>query len=230
MRRLPVVLLVLMSAVLAGAEPMRGITVHGRARELVGADRFQIDAAISLVRPRLEEAQQGTEQVLERTVQALVKAGLPKPLVNGRQFGRHTRWNGQTQEHTQDGYTSSITLVLILDSKAQLDAALSVLVQSEAVTVSGVSYRAQREIELRKEVRRRALLAAKEKAVEMAGALGAELGAVWTISEAQPMWWGAANNMNSNVGNSMPAPTGEDRPAEGMVEIIAEVDVCFALK
>ena len=234
MRHLSLLLLLSLLSSVGAAEPIsvteRTITVHGRARQVVDADRFRIDAGITVVQARLDAARQGGDAMLDTLRRALAKAGLPAPTVAGRRLGRRSHWNPQTQEQVQEGFFATISLELTLDSREQLDAALAILVQSDAVEVGGVTFRVQREAELRTAVRRRALLAARDKAADMATTLGATLGEVRSIGETVPSWDQPAYANNSAVVIRQATTGDEPRAAEGTVEVVADVEVGFALR
>ena len=110
----------------------------------------------------------------------------------------------------------------------------SSLANISGVSVGNVSYDHTKRIEYRNDTRKKALLAAKEKAAVMAKTLGSEIGEPLLVEEDLSVSEGWQRNVSENVANNLRSVSSEDSDEHeglslGTISIKARVKASFRL-
>ncbi|MDB6119508.1 MAG: hypothetical protein JWO08_3289 [Verrucomicrobiaceae bacterium] len=140
----------------------------------------------------------------------------------------------RNNESVEEGYFASTMVSFTLTNMAGYKEVWLKLANQSGVSVKGVTLDHSKRIELTKETRIKALHAAREKAIAMAGALDTKVGEVLTISEDIFAGLGRANNMSFNnvaqtVQRTEEADEGGGSMAPGRIPIRVKVNVTFRL-
>jgi uncharacterized protein len=130
------------------------------------------------------------------------------------------------------GYEVSQTIAITLKDLTKYEALMTQLLESGVNRVDGINFRVGEPRKFRDEARSKAIAAAKEKAVAMAGQLGQTIGKPWVISEETG---GSIFNyaVQANITRSAAGGgegTEESTVAPGQVTIRASVNVSFELQ
>jgi uncharacterized protein YggE len=138
------------------------------------------------------------------------------------------------------GYAVSQTIVILLKDISRFDSFLSDLIKAGISDVSDVTFRASQMRKYMDEARARAILAAREKAIALAGAVGQKIGKANTITEVGMNVSSAYSSEDSSQAPSNYTNTSSSEIerniadnlgtiAPGMISIIARVKVSFEL-
>jgi uncharacterized protein YggE len=145
---------------------------------------------------------------------------------------------GINQEYTsgswvKSGYYAKTDVSFKITDFAFYKKLWSGLAGIQGVSVQSVSYDHSKRIEYRNETRRKALQAAKDKAGDMAGVLGAEIGEPLLVEEdlsASEGWWGGLNLAENNLRTvTNEKPETPEQLSLGTIPIKARVKVSFHL-
>ena len=137
------------------------------------------------------------------------------------------------RDHVKEGYFASTTISFKLADLAKYKVVWLRLASMSHLSVNSVTYDHSKRIELQKETRKKALLAAKEKAVVMAQTLDARVGEVLAMSEDMDAagGWNNRVNLNNSIQAIVVAGDGENGGsiAPGTIPIRIRVLVTFRL-
>ncbi len=142
----------------------RSITVTGNAERILSADRVRISAAL---------------------VANLVEVGVPSEKI---ELGNHSLGReyetGPEGRRISKGFFSQRQFAIELDDASLLELVHGSLAENPEIAVHGTDFSRKDEIEVRKELRKTALEAAKEKAEAMAAVYGQKVGRPLKMSES----------------------------------------------
>ena len=161
-----------------------GVRVFGSAIVRVAPDTAAIVVAVSRTEPKPESAFAKAREAAQAVNTYLHKAGVKDfgaLRVTLSQKFRYT--NG---ENRFDGYEARIGFHVVLRDMDQVDTLLSGLIAAGANELTSVTFQTTRLKELRADVRRRAVAAAREKAELYCAAAGVAVGAVLAIEDVNP--------------------------------------------
>jgi uncharacterized protein len=164
----------------------RGVRVFGSAVVRVPPDMASIVIAVSRVEQKPEEAFKKARAVAREVSTYLHGAG-----VGVKEFGtsrvtlanEFKYVNGQSQFV---GYKARIGFNVVVSEMDKMDTLLSGLIAAGANDLTEVNFQTTRLKELRADARRRAVLAAREKAELYCKAAGVAVGAVLAIEDVNP--------------------------------------------
>jgi uncharacterized protein YggE len=219
----------------------RSISVSGTAVVNVTPDRVLIQLGVQSNgrTPQIVEA--ANSSTIFRVIQAVKKEGVAeKDIVTDRYVidPIYDDYNSLTIEGYRIYNMVAITLRDINNVNDVVVAALS----SGANQVVNVEFYLSDLRKYRDQARELAMIAAGEKAADLAEAAGAEAGCVLTINENtwsyfSGGWWGRNNNLwTQNVAQNIPVGTGSEDQSEfgpvnlGLISVRAEVNASYALE
>ncbi|MCB1229159.1 MAG: SIMPL domain-containing protein [Verrucomicrobiae bacterium] len=202
----------------------RSIQVSGKAESILPADRVTISVTLRRVGDVLVSAQEASQKIFEDIVRQLGELGIPPEKVELRnhRLGKEYETSGPDRKRELVGFFSERDFVVELDDASLLEATQQELAGSEDVAVNGTSFSRKDEIEVRKELRRKALVAAREKAVAMAEVYGQKIGKPLKIAETAETPFFQTRNVYTNRVDEVPA-------SGGRVTLSAGVEVVFEL-
>lgn len=142
----------------------------------------------------------------------------------------------RTRSYVKEGYLATTSVSFKLSDLAKYNEVWLRLAGISNLSVKGVSYDISKRIELQKETRQKALIAAKEKAGVMAATLDAKIGDVLSVAEdlqATEGWGRSGSNLSINnvaqpVFGAADAENGTNL-APGTIPIRIRVIVTFKL-
>jgi uncharacterized protein YggE len=220
----------------ADDKDVRQITVTGDADVLVKPDEAVVRFSVQTKDKDLDDAVGQNDSRTARVLKAMKKLGVSARHIKTDHMNIWPEYHHYESKVKAYRIRKSIT-VTVKDTD-KLEKVLKEAIDAGANGIDGVQFRSTDLRKHKDKARLMAVKAAKEKAVDMAGALGQKIGRPRTISE-QPSnfngwggWWGYGNvtaqNAVQNVGPAQGA-TGEIT-ALGQIRINAKVMVAFELK
>ena len=201
----------------------RSITVTGNAERILPADRVRISVEIRSVREDLAAARNASQEGFVRIVKGLGELGVAteKIELENHSLGREYE-EGPNRARIAKGFFSARDFVIELDDASLLELVHGSLAENAEVAVNQTNFSRKDEIEVRKELRKTALEASKEKAMAMAAVYGQKVGKPLKMSEG-----GGGGFQPFITRNNISTPVfGE---AGGRVSLEALVEVTFEL-
>lgn len=202
----------------------RTLTISGTAELEVVPDQASVEVTFATTDKQMRAAHLATQQAVERFLAELDKVGVPRSrtTLGGIVYNPNFVYPDDKPQKLVS-FTASLVAVVQTGDFAQLPAIIDTAVNAGAQSVEGVQFFSSRLPELKKQVRDKAIEATREKALQLARGLGAELGAINSVSEMQ---WNAHTRPRSGlhryddyganiaVQASIPAPAAAE-PSEG---------------
>jgi len=219
--------------------PLRLITVTGDAEVRVVPDEIVLTVGAETSNRDLEEAKAANDAIVKAAIAVARQHGIDPGHIQTEYIHIEPRWRDSYERRDFIGYFVNKTVVITLRDLERFEPLLTDLLASGITYVHGIEFRTT---ELRKHkdaARSLAIIAAKEKAADMAGELGQSVGLPHEIREESVGWWspyswwggrwsgGMAQNVIQNVGPS--ATEGESAIAPGRITVRAQVSVSFEL-
>lgn len=206
-----------------GKSEPRTITVNGNAERILPADRVRIAVSLRSVRDELAAARNASQEGLDAVVKGLEELGVPgeKVELSNHSLGREIE-HGPQGQRTAKGFFSERDFTVVLDDPSLLELVHTSLAGNAGVAVNSTLFSRKDEIEVRKELRKVALEAAKEKASAMAAVYAQKVGKPLKMSEGGGFGPAMFNTRNTGV-------TMEVDGVGGRVSLNALVEVTFEL-
>ncbi len=179
-----------------------------------------------------DEAAKSHAQTLAKLLQQLKAKGVAEKTIKTQSMSLSENWNYVNGKRFQQGYVATATIQFesTIDSYSQFWAELS---RIEGLSIQGTSFDLKDRIRAHQQVRKEALLAARDKAKAMAEVLDAALGKVYVIEDLN--WEDDVHLPVQNVA-MMRSAKAEVMAADaalvspGTLEIRSRVKVIFLLK
>jgi uncharacterized protein YggE len=128
-------------------------------------------------------------------------------------------------------FNVSNTVWFTLENIAKYDLLTNDLIKIEDVYITNTTLEYSKVIETRVQARTNALKVAKEKAIQMAEALGMTIGKPVLIQEEPIYDWGWQNYTQNNIQNyAVDMPNSSQHFSEGIMKIESKVKVVFEIK
>jgi uncharacterized protein YggE len=230
-------------AVAASAEttPPRTISTSGVAIVHVVPDEVVVGFGVETFKEDLDAAKKANDEACARLLKSIRSSGVEAKHIRTDTLGVQIKYkNSSHPSHGIEGYFARRAYSVTLKDTARLESVVGAALKNGANRITGFDFRTTSLRKHRDEARRRAVLAAKEKAEALTAALGAKIGAPRSIHEGSPghggyrSWWGWGNvNWQANAQVMMqaggPAEDGGTTPL-GMIPVRAQVSVTFDLE
>jgi uncharacterized protein YggE len=221
-----------------GQAPPRTITVNGQAEVRVDPDEVLLVLGIETVDADVTRARADNDVRVKAVVAAASRLGIRPEHMKTEFLDIQPRYRNESDRRTFYGYFARRSLSITLRDVSKFESLLSDVLLAGANYVHGVEFKTTELRRHRDEARRRAVQAAREKAVDMASALNAGIAAPTNIHEVQNWWsypyhhWGARwDQMGAqNVLQDYRAAGAQDGSlVPGQISVSATVSVTFEL-
>jgi uncharacterized protein len=203
------------------------VTVYGTATTEVTPDQMVWSLSVKNKGLVLTEVAQKHTQIVADLLQFLKQASIPEDTIQTARMEFGENYEDRNHERVQEGFRASTDVSFKCSDLGKYRDLWIGLAAIDGVTVDDVSYEHSKRIDYQNETRIKALLTAKEKAVALAKALGAEIGEPLFIEEDPS----AGSDWRPSTINCFQGPAGDDRKvvALGKIEIWTTVRVVFRL-
>ena len=235
-RLLGVVLLAFTGPALADDdESPRTITTSGEALIYVQPDEVIFNFGIEVRGTDLSKAAAANEEIAGKLVAAVKKLGIDEKHIQTDQLQIGVVYRNHN-DLTIDGYNVQRSYCVRLKDPKKFQTLVETVLKNGANRVGGFEFRTTELRKHRDKARGLAILAAKEKAVALAGELKCQPGTPRTINETSGGYWygGGLNfgNISQNASQSAPSDgevQGSDQLPLGQITVRANVTVTFDL-
>ena len=216
--------LLVFSNVAFAEDNMRKISVTGKSTVSLDAQYSIIHIELKYVKKTMDESYKELQKGLSAIIEKLKKVGLSDQEITKSLIlqGEEKTWENKSWVHV--GYYSSCNMQLRVNDLNKLPSVYKSLSQNNTLTIQSTDYGRNDTFERRNKEFKKALSAAKEKAVIMAKSLGAEVGPVFSIHEISVENY-ASKKLYSNY-----ASEESSGGTYGSVDITATVAVAFELR
>ena len=225
----------ILAAAFAGAGE---ISVTGEAEVRVVPDEVIVVLGVETFNRELGLAKDANDKIVEAVIAVARRHHVPDEHVQTDYVQVEPRYETSGPEHRLLGYVARATVEVTLRELGQFETLLAESLEAGANYVHGVDFRTTELRKYRDQARNLAITAAREKAVDLAAALGETIGRPTKIGEGWSgwgsgygSWWGrgwggsASQNVTQSVGSG--GTLGSVAP--GQIAVSARVNVTFEL-
>jgi uncharacterized protein len=221
-----------LAATLAAAEnDLPGVTVFGTATTHVTPDQMVWHLMASNRGLKLSSVAEQHTNIVQHVLSFLKEHGIKDSDLQSSQMEFGENWEYKNQSRVKEGYFASTQISFRTSDLATYKPLWLGLAETTGVTVEGVNYDHSKRIIYQNETRQKALLAAKEKAADMAKTLGVEIAEPLRIEEdlsVNDPWRSTASNSNQ-VAVEGGGGAEQEALAPGTIPIRVRVKVTFRL-
>lgn len=224
--------------VISSAPPApRSVSVTGTAELRVAPDELVVSVGVDTYAVEAQAAKKANDEAMAELLRVTKDNGVEPTNVRTENFTLLPRYDGRYESRHVIGYEAKKTLVVTLSSAEKAESLLAELFKGGANRIDGVTMTSTKIIEQRKEARKMAVAAAREKAEAMAAALGQKVGRPLKIDEdpGPSSVWSPWGNRPGNVllnafdQNTDSRPVVGESMATGKIRVTANVAVTFEL-
>ena len=223
------------------SQKSRVITVTGDAEVRVVPDEVILALGVETWNKDLNVAKGQNDEIVARVLALAAEYGIAAQHVQTDYVSIEPRYrNGYYEESDFIGYFVHKTIVITLRDLTKFEGLLADSLETGVNYVHGIEFRTTELRKHRDEARARAIQAAKEKAIALAGELGQEIGDPLDIQEVQSGWWSGYNawwgsrwssGMTQNVIQEVGGTSylADSSIAPGQISVNGRVSVTFEL-
>ena len=203
------------------------VTVYGTATTSVAIDQMDWKIRISNKEPGLEEVAKAHSSTVQSVLDFLMENDLPEHCIqtSGMEFGEHFV-SSKLKGRVRDGYQASSSINFKVTDLSKYKDLWSGISRMKNVSLNGITYNNSKRITHQNETRKKALLAAKEKAETLAITLDSEIGKPLFIEEER---FGYSRNNFNNVYATNEQAVINDAFAPGQIPITVQIKASFLL-
>lgn len=217
------------------------ITVTGEALVKVVPDKVTVLMGIETWDKKMQRAKQQNNDILRKAVEAIRETGIKETDIQTDNLSIEPRYNHGYRMEDFIGYFVRNSISVTLTEPGKVEQLITGVFAAGVARIYGVNFETTEFKKHRREARKLALQAAKEKAENMAAVLGKTIGSPIQIYETKQYrpwyygWWGygrGAAAMSQNVVQNAGEQAGDvsETIALGKISIKGNVTVTFELK
>lgn len=206
------------------------VTVYGTAVTEVIPDEMHWSVKVLNKGPALDSVASEHTRIVQTAMQLLKDAGVEGKTIqtSSMEFGEN--WEYKNSERAQNGYFALTVISFKLTDFGLYNKLWLGLAKLPSVSVENVAYDHTKRIDFQNETRRKAVMAAREKAEALASALGSAIGEPLLIEEqVVENNWAANSAMNNLRQVSDEEVAGAEGVAPGKIPIRTRVRASFRL-
>jgi len=166
--------------------PANQITVLGSVELKEMADQASFTFSVKGVGSSLRLAVVDAGNTMKSLTAKLVQRGVPAGNISTSRFYSGENYGDKAFLSSSRDYQATLTTLVKVDSLPLLDSVLYAISESEVQNLSSVGFSLKNELDSRRRARVGAAMKAKEKAEDIARALGVSLGKLLSVEETDP--------------------------------------------
>ena len=222
-----------------GEEKPRLITVSGEAEVLVVPDEVILTLGVETSDMQLELAKDDNDLRIKRIIATAKRHGVKKQYIKTDYLHIEPRYQYRNENRNFLGYFVRKTVVVTLRDISKFEGLLSDALQQGTTHVHGIQFKTTELRKHRDQARSDAIVAAREKATDLAAELNQKIGRPQSINAHGIRWWGgqgtavwgqlsASTWQNSSIVAAQSAGQ-RSSIAAGQLKVTASVTVSFQL-
>lgn len=201
------------------------VTVNGEGVVQVVPDEAYIIVSVENKGNNAAEVKKQNDATVSKVVQSIKKLKLPEKDVQTRRVTLQPQYDYEKKKYT---YFATQTISILLRDLSRYDAVVESLIDSGVNQISSVEFRSSKIEEAKSEARKKAMISAKTKAGDFAGAIGQKVGKAIAITDTeQPVYFPRHFEMAMAKGGDAGA---QPTLAIGEIDVKANVSVSFSLE
>jgi uncharacterized protein YggE len=210
------------------------ITVTGQAEILVVPDEVVFSLRVVTMEKELPAAQAKHDQIVKTLLALARKYQIPSTQVQTGHISVSQRFSDEEATKKPPvflGYTVSKSVGIIMKDVSKAEELLADIFKSGVSSIDGVYFRTSQLRKYKDQARAMAIRAAQEKAVALTKEIGQSIGKAYLITEDEPSYAYAQNNVSNISRSASGDSSGEESTlALGQISITARVTASFELK
>ena len=220
----------LASSSVAADQPVPHVSVFGTATKEVAPDLLRWNLRVSNKGGNLKQVAEKHAGLVSELLRVLKEKGIREEKLQTTDMRFGENWEYRNNSRVLDGYEATTDVAFESTELDQYRDIWITLAGMTGVSISNVSLDVSNRIDVQNETRKMALVAARNKAREMAQALDAEIGEPMTIEEVQDEYgvWNALGNAVSYDDASGAGREGAPL-SPGLIPVKIRVRVAFRL-
>ncbi|MBA2303276.1 MAG: SIMPL domain-containing protein [Acidobacteria bacterium] len=237
---LPLVLILSSAAAPAAAQALaRTITVNGQAEIKVSPDEVLLSIGVETDSMDIARARADNDVRVKAIVDAATRIGVGTEHVKTEFLDIQARYKEAYEKWTFLGYFARRSLAITVRDVFHFEPLLSAILTAGANYVHGIDFRTTELRKHRDAARASTIRAAREKATDMAAALGVSIGAPVNVQEGHVGWWSPYSSWWGGRGNGQmvqnvmqergSSGASEDALIPGQTSVSATVSMTFEL-
>lgn len=203
-----------------GPEPH--VTVMGTGTINIVPDRVVINARVEHSGSSSSDVKKQNDKVVNEVIRYLKSQGIEDRNIQTEYIRLNKDYDYNTKETF---YSANQAISILLEDISKYEIIMSGLLESGLNRIDGVEFQTSRKEELQAEARKNAVLNARSKAKEYAGALGQQIGPAVNISEITTDGYQPIYRMEMKADSA----ANQQTIAPGEMQITAKVNVSFVL-
>lgn len=203
------------------------INVAGEGKIKVTPDQVIIALGVENTGKEASEVKKANDIIIEKVIKFIKQNNIPQSDFQTTSVKLNKNYDYEKKKYN---YIASQSITITLKDIKKYDEFMMGITDTGITNINGIEFKSSKLEQYQSEARKKAMLDAKQKAMDYASALNQKVGKVILISDnsqnyyPQPMFKGAVMNMEADGG--MPRET----LAIGEIEVIANVQVAFVLE
>lgn len=224
-----VLLVVISSAMSAQVMPMQPqITVQGEGKIKVVPDNAVITVGVENTGADAAEVKKKNDQAIDAIIKYLKSAKLPAEDYQTQRVSLNRNYDYTKKKYVS--YVATQTMTIKLKDLSKYDALMMGVVDAGANNIQGVEFKTSKLAQYESEARKAAVANARAKAADYASGLGQKAGKAIMINENSQTFYPVPMMGRMNLKAEMSADMPRETLAIGEIEVIANVNVSFALE
>jgi uncharacterized protein YggE len=206
-------------------KPIPQINVNGEGIVKVIPDQVFVAVSVDTKGNKATEVKKQNDETVERVIQALKRANLPKEDVQTKRISLNPVYDYEKKKYS---YSASQTIEILLKDLSRYDVLMESLVDAGVNRIGNVEFRSSKMEQHKTDARKKAMQEAKKKAEDYVSVLGQKVGKAHMISDntqvfpPQPMMY-EMKAMRADAADT------RETLAIGEIEVKANVNVSFIL-
>lgn len=207
-------------------QPVPQINVAGEGKVKVTPDQVIITLGVENTGKDASEVKKANDIIIDKVIKFIKQSNIPQSDFQTTTVSLNKNYDYEKKKYN---YVANQTICVTLKDIKKYDEFMMGITDTGITNINGVEFKSSKLEEYKTEARKKAMLDAKQKAMDYASALSQKVGKVILISDnsqnyyPQPMYKGVM--MAGAADSAMPRET----LAVGEIEITANVQVTFIL-
>lgn len=235
-KKIVILIVVLLSFNIFAENDISQITVTGKSRILVIPDKIILHLKILTSDKQLEIARNKNTDITQEIFKVLKKFKIKKKNIQTsylKMTPAYSYDNGRLRSEKLIGYNVDNKLIVVLEKLENLENLVSKLLNAKVTSIENIIFHSSKLDSHKKDARKMAIVAAKEKAIYLAEELNLKIGKAIRIEEKNSSFRKSnyyPNPFNSQTSVKSYSNFSSNEISLGEISINAEIKISFELK
>lgn len=208
-------------------QPIPQINVSGEGKVKVIPDQGVISLGVENTGKDAAEVKKANDIVIEKILKYVQQNNIPKTDFQTTNVSLYRNYDYEKKKYS---YVASQTITVTLKDLKKYDAFMMGVTDTGLTNIHGVEFKSSKMTENEAEARKRAILNAKQKALDYASVLGQKVGKAILITDSSPTYYPQPMFKGAVMAEAMDGGAPRQTLAIGEIEITANVQIAFILE